>query len=180
MTDRGPFGFCAQVTSPYTHSRGPGSSGHHSLRCVTAYDAQPHAYLTPAGAGGSRRARLFFLAMSQTRCDNRQTPKKRLQCAYRHCKRANSANTLELLIRRKQNSAHVPVGPRAVVRAAETPTWSLGPRALIDHSMRAVGSLTGRGGRSTCPRSRRWRTPAPGNPRLRAWRDGRSGAPWSA
>ena len=171
MTDRGPFGFCAQVASPYTHSRGPGSSGHHSLSFARSRCAL---------AGGSRRARLFFLAMSQTRCDNRQTPKKRLQCAYRHCKRANSANTLELLIRRKQNSAHVPVGPRAVVRAAETPTWSLGPRALIDHSMRAVGSLTGRGGRSTCPRSSRWRTPAPGNPRRRAWRDGRSGAPWSA
>ena len=173
MTDRGPFGFCAQVASPYTHSRGPGSSGHYTS-CVGSR-TQKHA-----AAGGSRRARLIFLAMSQTRCDNRQTPKKRLQCAYRHCKRANSANTLELLIRRKQNSAHVPVGPRAVVRAAETPTWSLGPRALIDHSMRAVGSLTGRGGRSTCPRSSRWRTPAPGNPRRRAWRDGRSGAPWSA
>lgn len=176
MTDRGPFGFCAQVASPYTHSRGPGSSGHYTSCVGSRTLAVRHA----AGQAVRGRARLNFLAMSQTRCDNRQTPKKRLQCAYRHCKRANSANTLELLIRRKQNSAHVPVGPRAVVRAAETPTWSLGPRALIDHSMRAVGSLTGRGGRSTCPRWSRWRTPAPGNPRRRAWRDGRSGAPWSA
>ena len=177
MTDRGPFGFCAQVASPYTHSRGPGSSsGHHRSAFVRR---RPHTRAREAPRF-RRRARLIFSAMSQTRCDNRQTPKKRLQCAYRHCKRANSANTLELLIRRKQNSAHVPVGPRAVVRAAETPTWSLGPRALIDHSMRAVGSLTGRGGRSTCPRWSRWRTPAPGNPRRRAWRDGRSGAPWSA
>lgn len=175
MTDRGPFGFCAQVASPYTHSRGPGSSGHHSL----CFRTQPHRRSAAQAVRGEPGG-LIFLAMSQTRCDNRQTPKKRLQCAYRHCKRANSANTLELLIRRKQNSAHVPVGPHAVVRAAETPTWSLGPRALIDHSMRAVGSLTGRGGRSTCPRSSRWRTPAPGNPRRRAWRDGRSGAPWSA